>query len=472
MNTVTSHTAVSPSSKTDDPGTTAPTHVESARGAVALHRYVMASIWLLPIMAFTTPTDSIGKSWETLDSVKLVILAFGCFGGAFVLYRNVGHPQFRRVIDPLIPMFLYFAWTVLSVTWSPLKSVSLAQSGSLAALLIFATSIAIICTSRTQASKVLLHVNLALLASSLVVLIAYVIDPTLSGMDRVRIHTGGEALIHPTAAGATASLGLLLPVLCHVIGRFTWAKYLFIPSVLIQGAIVILSNSRTATGMAAITIGFVLFWYSTNRQRAVALCLGGAVCLASLIVDPGFSVISKTAGASAQYVARGQSGGELMGFSGRAEMWGAIWSEYQKALLIGHGYFVTSEKGEILVWNEKHNHDAHNLLLQVLSTTGAIGLLIFLLGIVQPALAMTLLRKGDDFQRRLFVMLAVAAIWYLGWAQLAVSVMGAIRPESLVFFALLGVGVGQSTQMAMPGKKLNRPGREPEKVMAGGSLSA
>ena len=426
------------------------TKVRNSPGTKSLYWFVFASIWLLPVMGFTTPRDTRASSWEPLDSVKLVILAFACFGGVITLFRNSSHPLFRRVVDPLIPFYLYLAWAIVSAFWSPLKSVTLGQAGSLTALLLFTTAIAMICTRRANMSKVLLHVNLTLLASSVVVLIVYFIDPTTSGMDRVRIHSGGEAIIHPTAAGATASLGLLMPVLCHVIGRFTWAKYLFVPSIVVHGAMVVLSNSRTATGMAAVTIGFVLLWYSTNRQRAWGLCLIGVLCFATLIIDPGFSIITKTAGASAQYVSRGQSSGEIAAFSGRAEMWNAVWKEYQKSLLIGHGFFVTSEKGELLVWNRKHNYDAHNLLLQVLSTTGAIGLLLFLFGLLQPILAMTLLLSGSDFQRRLFVMIAVTGLWYLGWAQLGVSIMGAIRPESILFFAMLGVGVGQATQLALP----------------------
>ena len=412
-----------------------------------LFRFTFLAIWLLPILGFTMPTTSTTNSWQVLDLIKLVILAFVCFGGAFTLYANFGHRYFRRIVDPLLPFYAYFAWALFSTLWSPLKSVTIFQCGALAALLFFATSVGMISTSEKTVSRILYNLCLVLLAFSAVVLVAYAIDPSMSGLDRSRIHTGGDGFIHPTTAGATASLGLLIPILCHVIGKFSWARKFFFPSVLVHGSILILSNSRTATAMAIITIGFVLFWYGTNAGRAKVAASVGVLCFLLVLVDPGFKLWSSTAGASAQYVTRGQTGDQLKGVSGRGEMWSAIWKEYEKSLMLGHGYFVTSEKGSLLVWNASHNYTAHNLVLQILVSTGAIGLIVFGFAILQSALAACMLRCGNLFQNRLFVMSAVATVWYLGWAQLGVSFMGPVRPESIVFFSFLGIIVGQASQM-------------------------
>ena len=400
-------------------------------------------------MGFTMPTETSTSSWQVLDLIKLVILAVVCFGGAFTLHANLGHRQFWRIVDPLLPFYCYFAWALLSTLWSPLKSVTIFQCGGLAAMLCFATSVGMLGSGKANTSRILLHLCLVLLASSSLVLLAYLIDPTMSGLDRGRIHTGGEGLIHPTAAGATASLGLLIPILCHTIGKFSWAKKLFLPCVLIHGSILILSNSRTATGMAIITIGFVLFWYGTNVGRAKVAAGVGILCFAMVMLDPGFKLWSSTAGASAQYVTRGQSGDQLKGVSGRSEMWAAVWKEYEKSLLIGHGYFVSSETGSLLVWNARQNYTAHNLVLQILVSTGVIGFVVFGFAMLQSALAALMLRCGNLFQQRLFVMAAVTTVWYLGWAQLGVSFMGPVRPESIVFFTLLGIVIGQASQIQL-----------------------
>ena len=413
-----------------------------------LCRFALAALWLLAVMGFTMPTESTTASWQVLDLVKLAVLATVCVGGAWVLMAHEKHLRLRRVLFPLLPFYAYFGWALLSTFWSPLRSVTVFQSGGLVALLFLASAVGAICTQPQNVSRVLWHLSLVLLASSAVVLMAYLINPTFSGLDRNRIHSGGDGLIHPTAAGATASLGLLLPLLCHVIGRFSWPKKWWVPCLLIHGSILLLSNSRTATGMAILTMGPILFWYSTNRTRAKFMAGIGALCLIMVLVDPGFKWGTSTAGASAAYVSRGQSGDQMMkGVSGRDEMWSAIWNEYEKALLIGHGYFVTSETGSLLVWNQSHNYTAHNLVLQVLVTTGATGLLIFGFALLQPILAISLLRQGDHQQRQLLAMIAVLSVWYVGWAQLGISFMGPVRPESIVFFTMLGIGVGRASGM-------------------------
>jgi O-antigen ligase len=427
--------------------------VPSAANERLLFRFAFVALWLLPIMGFTMPTESVTDAWEPLDLVKLVILAIVCFGGAFAMHANLGHPWFRRIIDPLLTFYVFFAWALLSTLWSPLMSVTIFQCGGLAALLCFATSIGVISTRQKNVSQVLFQLCLVLLASSAVVFVAYLIDPSMSGLNRDRIHHGGDGVVHPTAAGATASLGLLLPTLCHVIGQFAWAKKLLVPSLLIHGGILFLSNSRTATGMAVVTIGFVLFWYSTNVSRAKFVAGIGLLCLAIVLFDPGFKLGASTAGASAEYVTRGQSGDQLKEVSGRSEMWSAIWQEYKKSLLWGHGYFVTSETGSLVVWNARANYTAHNLALQILVSTGAIGFLLFGFSLLQSALAALTLRHGNLFQQRIFVMTAVTAVWYFGWAQLGISFMGPVRPESIVFFTLLGIVVGQATQVPVPSRR-------------------
>ena len=44
--------------------------------------------------------------------------------------------------------------------------------------------------------------------------------------------------------------------------------------------------------------------------------------------------------------------------------------------------------------------------------------------------------------------------WFLAWGQLSESFMGPVQPESLVFFVLLGLGLGQvpaAVSVAAPG---------------------
>ncbi len=413
--------------------------------ASKLEWFVRALMWMLSLMVFTMPTAQHTDQWQLLDVIKIGVLAFACFGGAIALMSRWSDPIFRAVLDPLTPFYLFLGWALISTSWSPLPGVTIAQSGSLVAMLFFATAVAIVATNSICAKRILLQLNWVLLVSSTIVLFAYVIDPEMSGLDRDRIHAGGDGLIHPTASGATASLGLMLPVLCHQVGRFSWAWRLILPSVMVHGLVLVLSNSRTALVMAAVTIGLVLFRYCTNRQRALALIASAALALGVLVIDPGFELTASTADVGAQFVTRGQSSEQLMGVSGRGELWSAVWNEFEKSMLVGHGYFVSSEAGTLHVWDQTHNYTAHNLALQILVSTGAIGFMIFSFALVQLfGLSMTL-RHGSEFQQRIFVMVVVTAIWFAGWSQLGDSFLGPIRPESILFFCFVGIAVGQST---------------------------
>jgi O-antigen ligase len=124
-------------------------------------------------------------------------------------------------------------------------------------------------------------------------------------------------------------------------------------------------------------------------------------------------------------------------------MWTAVWEECKKSPVIGHGYFVTSETGKLKVWYEQANHTAHNVYLQVLVSTGVIGLCLFLTAIARPWLAFQKLRRGDQQAAMVYQMLSFLFIWYFGWSLLCASFMGPVRSESVVFFTFLGIGLGQ-----------------------------
>lgn len=73
------------------------------------------------------------------------------------------------------------------------------------------------------------------------------------------------------------------------------------------------------------------------------------------------------------YVQRGQTSEELQQVSGRAELWQAVWQHFLDSPICGHGYFVTSSTGKLDAWEGPSNQDAHNIVLQVLVTTGIVG---------------------------------------------------------------------------------------------------
>jgi O-antigen ligase len=161
-----------------------------------------------------------------------------------------------------------------------------------------------------------------------------------------------------------------------------------------------------------------------------------------LTLDPGLELVSESVGAGADYLARGQSAEDIRRISGREEMWSVIWGEFLKSPIIGHGYHITSETGAIEVWNLVANHTAHNIYLQVLAGTGIIGMMLFLVAMTSLLLHVQYLRGRGQWAARVGWILFFSALWFLGWSLTCVSFIGPVRAESVVFFTLVGVGVG------------------------------
>jgi O-antigen ligase len=410
-------------------------------------RLAKFGIWCLPILTFTTPGRPSPSSLAFLDGlalIKLLVLLVVFFGGGLALVSKARQePAVLRTIRPLLPFFLFFAWALLTVLWTPLPAVSIGQAGGIASLLVLACLVGLVAQDKAGLETILKSVSWSLLAFSLFVLTVHVLAPNYSGLDRRMLVHGSDGVIHPTAAGANSSLGLLLAACCYFITRYRWAMSLALASVAINGAVLFYASSRTALGMAVLTVPIVFFWYSGNVTRALVVLGVGLLAIATLLFDPGFGLVTDSDSAGVKYITRGQSGEQLKGMSGRYEMWSKIWNEYRKSPIIGHGYFVTSETGAVEVWYMKANHTAHNIYLQVAVSTGVIGLILFLIAIGRLVCQFLSLFGRDALARQVASMLVFVFIWYLGWSTLCASFMGPVRSESMFFFAFLGLGVGQ-----------------------------
>ncbi len=363
-----------------------------------MKRFAVLAMATLPVMTFTVPGRPVPSALRFLDVLaisKLMILAYVCVYGTYLLVSCFRQPLFQRVLSPLMPFVMYLAWSIFSVVWSPLKAVTIGQAGGLAALLVYAIAVGMICYDNEMVSRVLKALANVMLAFSAFVLAIHLCFPAHSGLERELVDSGADGVVHPTASGSAASLGLLITVMARVIGQLRWSTRFCLATVAVHSAVMYYSNSRGSTVLAILISGLVVFLFSDNRKRAIGLVSAAVVLVGVIALDPGLQWVSKSAGSGAQYFARGQSLDEIREVSGRSEMWSAIWNEYIKSPIIGHGYFVTSEGGAVEVWNIFTNHTAHNIYLQVLASTGLIGMLLFVVAILSLVIQFLLLEGGS-----------------------------------------------------------------------------
>jgi len=443
-------------------------------------RVVKIGIFCFPLIAITMPERDSPMSIGSIDALALgkllALFAVVLFGSSILTKQWLrarsqcvqdivqDEPTVFPIIRALLPYFAFLAWAILSVTWSPRISISLGQAGGVTSLLIISCLVAIISTKADGAERILKYLCLSLLALSMILLTVHLTFPGLSGLDRRMLIAGSDGIVHPTAASANASLGLLLSVCCLCVQRYSWARQMLIAGICIHGTVLILASSRAALGMTLVTIPLCLFITGDNRRRAWLGLSAGVGSLFVMLSDTGFHTFSQGSNVGVSYMMRGQSFTQLKAFSGREEMWTKVWNEYLKSPLTGHGYFLTSSTGEMEVWDMLANHTAHNIYLQVLSGTGIIGLLLFLIAIGSLLWRFLKLKNGDQASRNIFLILFLAMLWFAGWSIFCASFMGPVRSESVVFYALIGMGIGQGIRLAP--RKLTTGKNNPSSVRA------
>jgi len=428
----------------------------------------LACAWLLGLLCFQLPGRDAPETVGSVDAIALMkigvrLLAIIVLG--ITLVRAWHLPRRQVVVVCLAPYALFVAWAIVSAAWSPLKAVSLGQASGLVAQLLLTACIAMLWRGPADTSRILFHLCLAMILFSAVLVVIDYAWHEGSGLNRENwdeLEDTASGFVHPTTAGATASLGLLLLLGSFACGGWRWTRVLLVPGGFALSLLLLLSQSRMAILMA----GCVLPTLFIVRARPVAIAaVTLAMCLTAtglLIVDPGFESSEEIAFRATGLMQRGESLEQLASFTGRTELWDAIWQEYLKSPVVGHGYFVTSSQGELDVWQGPANRSAHNIVLQVLVSTGMVGLLLFAAGIALPIwLAARSLLSSPQAERRtegihgsrpfdVAILLSLVVLWFAGWGQLSESFMGPVQPESVVFYSLLGLAVAHVRLSPLP----------------------
>lgn len=409
---------------------------------------VIISLWLLTFVTFSSPNRVAGATIGSLDLIataKVASRGVVILGLSVILMTLSKHPKFVMVMRRMLPFYAYFGWAVVTVLWSPLKAFSLGQAASLLTQLMLATAVGILASDMNGRERILRHLCLSLLAVAVVILGVDAVAHEASGLarDTHDIDVGESiGIVHPTSAGATASLGITILVSLTAIWPWRWPRLLALPAIPVHAYLMFLAASRTSVIMAFTILVIITTAVVERRLLGYFLMLAALTATFYLAVDPDLEMAEDATEAVAMYLARGADAEQLARVSGRAELWEAIAEEVAAAPVLGHGYFVTSRKGVLDVWDGPSNRTAHNILLQVLVSTGLIGTALFLAAMFQPVPGMVraLTRSGEDHRLATFLILLI--VWYLGWGQFCESFMGPVQPETVVFYSLFGLSVG------------------------------
>ena len=418
-----------------------PDHVETphvaTRGNIPL--LVMATVWMLIIFTFNVPDRADGAT--IIDAIAL--LKVGCRALSLSLLVTLLWWQWkpergRLLVQCMLPLGCFVAWGILSVVWSPLKTVSLGQLGSFVVLLLLAANIALSWKSEFCTSRVLFHLSMALLFFNGFMIFAKFALADLGSVVRTQ-----DSFIHATMASSNASMGVLILLGARIVWGWRWSRLLFVPGMAVHCSQLYIAHSRTAVA-ATLLAALLMYIVFVNRHIIwaclFALCVGAGLYLT---FDPGLDLADSMMSSGTTYVHRDENA-SLSSMSGREEMWDEMWKSFQTSPWIGHGYFVSSANGELYVWYEYGNWTAHNLLLQALVTTGLIGTIILAWGIGRPARVMLSTMEIDHQHRALVLFLLVLSSWFFVWGLMNESILGPLQPESVVFFSMLGLGMGSA----------------------------
>lgn len=400
---------------------------------------VMAVAWMLIICTFNMPDRVDGAT--VLDPVALLKLGSRVASIAILtmmLWWNWDSVRGRLVIQSMLPIGIFAAWGLLSVLWSPLTGVSLGQVGSFIVLLLLAANIALAWRSDACTSRVFMHLSLALFVFNCFLLLSTILFAHLGSVVRTQ-----NSFIHATMAGSNASMGFLVLLGARVIWGWRWSRVMLLPGLAVHGSLLIIAHSRTA--IAATLVATLLIYILFVNRHIMWACLL-FVCTAAglyLVGDPSFEMADSLVSSGEGFVERDEYA-SVSSLSGRDEMWDEIWRSFLQSPWIGHGYFVSSETGELLVWFEVGNWTAHNILLQALVTTGIIGTLLLAWGYWRPARTMLTTMSLNRQHAALVLYCLSLCSWYFIWGVMNESILGPLQPEGVVFYSMFGLGIGSS----------------------------
>lgn len=270
-------------------------------------------------------------------------------------------------------LFAYFLFAAVSTLWSGAPLLSLSRALSFLAILFYGTVLMVAFGRLGQAERLWNAVFWAVGAFAAVLALA-----------SLAFWSGGRlgGFYHPNWGGSLFGV-----VFCWTLIRLDRkADPLLLLLALFSGGGLLLTKSRGALAAVLLTLIILALW---NRRRVLWLALAGFLASAGLLASE-FTGDQTIQMAATEYTMRGENPETLISFKGRIPLYlFLITEQVPRSPWIGTGFQTLSEGGHKtservpsvigrdFFWQPGH---AHNFLLQTLVGTGAVGLLLYMIG--------------------------------------------------------------------------------------------
>jgi O-antigen ligase len=325
---------------------------------------------VLMVVAIVVLSDTTARGYASgIDAQSVIKFGIWTAGLLLLFWRwPVVAAALRQ--PPTAALLLLSVWAMLTAVYSVTPFYTFGAGLSFVGICVTAYCFAADASPR----RGLMVVTCSLMAALALSLLLYVLVPS----QVMTAHENGRSMRlsgvfgSPNNLGVAAALALLMVfLLCRQLGAGA-ALVLALLGLVISGACLMLSGSRTAIFSMLAGIAVVVF----TRRPLLAVSVITLLFCAGLL----FVLAPDAREAMLALVAREGSTREVTTFTGRTDIWRHVWSLIERAPVLGYGFASTKVVipagfAGAFGWT---THSAHNMLLQSWVATGLVGLSLLL----------------------------------------------------------------------------------------------
>lgn len=374
-------------------------------GGIALiwgivHRHRFATLLHLFLTAFLMHAVFRIRDYQDKDidfQVVIKIAVWITVVGVAVLHLRRWVGLLRNPVN--LPVFFFLVWLFATALVAPNPTYTLVSAFTIFACVAFSAYL----FSIVDPVDVFATIVLSILLFCTVSIVVYFAVPEFGHyvywVNEERFVSSRLAGIAGSAnnMALVASFGLVVTGLYA--REFHGINRLFVPvSILLCGTALLMTNSRSPLAMALLIL-IATYAFSWRRLYAGLFVISAGLLLFAALIPFGQEFLLKA-------ISRSGDVGEVTSFTGRTDIWYAVLKLAEVQPLMGYGYassvFVLPQHTNEIGFATSH---AHNVMLQLLLTTGWIGVLLFALSVAGVALRAVVYRDRIAFGMMAFVLL-------------------------------------------------------------------